>query len=163
SGTGNMKLIFNGAVTIGTLDGANIEIRDQVGTDNFFLFGYTAEQLAGLRGGYNPQQLIAQDEALHRVFALLESGHFNQFEPGLFDAITNSIKSPYDPWMVAADFRSYIDAQNCVSDTYRDRDLWARLSIANAAHCGYFSSDRTIREYNRDIWKLQSVSPLAST
>lgn len=160
SGTGNMKFMLNGAVTIGTLDGANIEIRDEVGEENFFLFGYNSEQLGTVRSSYNPLQLIAGDEDLRRVFRLMESGHFNQFEPGHFDAIINSFKSPGDPWLVAADFRSFVDAQKRVAATYRDRDQWARLSIANTANCGYFSSDRTIRAYNDDIWKLKSIPPL---
>ncbi|HXK57811.1 MAG TPA: glycogen/starch/alpha-glucan family phosphorylase, partial [Gammaproteobacteria bacterium] len=160
SGTGNMKFMFNGAVTIGTLDGANIEIRKEVGEDHFFLFGHDAEQLGALRNSYNPMQMIADDGDLQRVFRLLESGHFNQFEPGHFDPIINSIKSPGDPWMVVADFRSYIDTQNSAAAAYRDPDQWARLSIANTANCGYFSSDRTIRAYNRDIWGLTPTPPL---
>jgi starch phosphorylase len=162
SGTGNMKFMFNGAVTIGTLDGANIEIRDEVGEDNFFLFGFTAEQLREVRADYSPTRLIAEDEDLRRVFELLESAHFNQFEPGFFDAIIDSIKSPGDPWMVAADFRSFVDAQKRVAAAYRDRERWAQLSIANTARCGFFSSDRTIRAYNKEIWGLEPVPPLAT-
>jgi starch phosphorylase len=161
SGTGNMKFMFNGAVTIGTLDGANIEIRDEVGEENFFLFGHNSEQLGEVRSSYNPMRLIAEDEDLQRVFRLLESGHFNQFEAGHFDAIINSVKSPGDPWLVAADFRSFVDAQNRAAAAYRDPDQWARLSIANTANCGYFSSDRTIHAYNEDIWRLKPVAPLA--
>ena len=160
SGTGNMKFMFNGAVTIGTLDGANIEIRKKVGEENFFLFGHDSEQIGRMRSGYNPMQIIQEDEDLRRVFALVESGHFNQFEPGHFDAIINSIKSPGDPWFVAADFRSFVDAQSRASAAHRDPDKWARLSIANTANCGYFSSDRTIRAYNKEIWRLRPVAPL---
>ncbi|MCB1904368.1 MAG: glycogen/starch/alpha-glucan phosphorylase, partial [Gammaproteobacteria bacterium] len=162
SGTGNMKFMFNGAITIGTLDGANIEIRNEVGEENFFLFGVNSEQLGKVRSAYNPLQLIAGDEDLRRVFALLESGHFNQFEPGHFNAIIDSVKSPGDPWLVAADFRSFVDAQKRVAAAYQDRDRWARLSIANTANCGFFSSDRTIRAYNDEIWKLKSVPPLTA-
>ena len=154
SGTGNMKLMMNGAITIGTLDGANIEIREEVGDENFFLFGLTEEQIEARRGHYDPLAMIDQDEDLQQVMRLLESGHFNQFEPGLFDDLINSIKSPHDPWMTIADFRSYIDAQQRVEDAYRDKDHWTRMSILNCANSGKFSTDRTISEYNREIWKL---------
>jgi len=159
SGTGNMKFMMNGAVTIGTLDGANIEIRDQVGEDNFFLFGLTAEGVESLRGHYDPNVIIANDPTLREVMNLLESGYFNQFEGGLFDPIIHSIRNPHDPWMTAADFRSYIEAQERAALAYRDRERWVRMSILNTAHSGYFSSDRTIADYNRDIWRLQPVAP----
>ncbi len=155
SGTGNMKLMMNGAITIGTLDGANIEIREEAGDDNFFLFGLTEAEVEARRGHYNPIAIIDQDEDLQRVMHLLESGYFNQFEPGLFDDLINSIKSPNDPWMTIADFRSYIDTQKRVEDAYRDKDHWTKMSILNCANSGKFSTDRTISEYNRDIWKLQ--------
>ena len=161
SGTGNMKFMFNGAVTIGTLDGANIEIRAEVGEDQFFLFGLTAEELDRVRFDYDPLRIIHEDEDLQRVFELLEAAHFNQFEPGCFDAIIDGIKNPSDPWLVAADFRSFVDAQRHAASAYKDRDHWARLSIANTARCGRFSSDRTVRDYNEQIWRLQGVPPLA--
>jgi starch phosphorylase len=154
SGTGNMKLMMNGAITIGTLDGANIEIREEVGDDNFFLFGLTEEQVTARREHYDPLAIISMDEDLQRVIHLIESGHFNQFEPGIFDDLINSIKCPNDPWMTIADFRSYIDAQKRVEDAYRDKDHWTRMSILNCANSGKFSTDRTINEYNREIWKL---------
>ncbi|MGZ8911415.1 MAG: glycogen/starch/alpha-glucan phosphorylase, partial [Methylococcaceae bacterium] len=110
SGTGNMKFMMNGALTIGTLDGANIEIREEVGDENFFLFGLTEEQVERMAHHYDPVAIINEDEDLQRVISLLECGHFNQFEPGIFDDLINSIKSPHDPWMTIADFRSYIDA-----------------------------------------------------
>lgn len=157
SGTGNMKLMMNGALTIGTLDGANIEIREEVGDENFFLFGLTEEQIASRREHYDPAAIIDQDEDLQRVMNLLESGHFNQFEPGIFDGIIASIKSKYDPWMTIADFRSYIDAQKRVETAYQDKDHWTRMSILNCANSGKFSTDRTINDYNRDIWKLEPV------
>ncbi|NCA68764.1 MAG: glycogen/starch/alpha-glucan phosphorylase [Sphingobacteriia bacterium] len=159
SGTGNMKFMMNGAVTIGTLDGANIEIREKVGADNFFLFGLTAAEVEARRAHYDPNGIIASDPALHEVMNLLESGHFNQFEPGIFDPIILSVRNAHDPWMTAADFRSYIDAQDQVDSAYRDRERWLRMSILNTAHSGHFSSDRTIAEYNRDIWRLASVPP----
>ena len=155
SGTGNMKLMMNGAITIGTLDGANIEIREEVGDENFFLFGLTEEEIEARRGHYNPLAIIDQDEDLQQVMHLLESGHFNQFEPGIFDDLINSIKSPHDPWMTIADFRSFADAQKRVEDAFQDKDHWTRMSILNCANSGKFSTDRTISEYNRDIWKLK--------
>ncbi|MGZ4995875.1 MAG: glycogen/starch/alpha-glucan phosphorylase, partial [Methylobacter sp.] len=157
SGTGNMKLMMNGALTIGTLDGANIEIREEVGDENFFLFGLTEEQIEARREHYDPAAIIDQDEDLQRVMNLLESGHFNQFEPGIFDDLIASIKSKYDPWMTIADFRSYIDAQKRVETAYQDKDHWTRMSILNCANSGKFSTDRTINDYNRDIWKLEPV------
>jgi len=157
SGTGNMKFMMNGAITIGTLDGANIEIREEVGADNFFLFGLTAEQVDAARGHYNPVAIVAADADLARVIHLLQSGHFNLFEPGLFDSVVQSILSPNDPWLTAADFRSYVNAQQKVATAYRDRERWTRMSILNAAASGKFSSDRTIQDYNRDIWHLPQV------
>ncbi|MDD1608201.1 MAG: Phosphorylase [Methylococcaceae bacterium NSP1-2] len=154
SGTGNMKLMMNGAITIGTLDGANIEIREEVGDDNFFLFGLTEEQIVARRGHYDPLAIIEMDDDLQRVIHLLEAAHFNQFEPGIFDDLINSIKCPHDPWMTIADFRSYVDTQKRVEDAYRDKDHWTRMSILNCANSGKFSTDRTINEYNSDIWKL---------
>jgi starch phosphorylase len=157
SGTGNMKLMMNGALTIGTLDGANIEIREEVGDENFFLFGLTEEQIEARREHYDPAAIIDQDEDLQRVMNLLESGHFNQFEPGIFDDLIASIKSKSDPWMTIADFRSYIDTQKRVEAAYRDKEHWTRMSILNCANSGKFSTDRTINDYSRDIWKLKPV------
>ncbi len=159
SGTGNMKFMMNGALTIGTLDGANIEIRQEVGEQNFFLFGLTAAEVDARRGNYEPAAIIAGDEDLGRVMHLLQSGHFNLFEQGIFDPIIQSITSPHDPWMTAADFRSYVEAQREVERVYRDEELWTRMSILNTASSGKFSSDRTIQDYNRDIWHLQPVAP----
>lgn len=158
SGTGNMKFMMNGALTIGTLDGANIEIREEVGHDNFFLFGLTEEQVEELSRHYDPVSIIHQDEDLQRVMNLLECGHFNQFEPNIFDDIIASVKSPHDPWMTIADFRSYVNAQNHAEEAYRDKDHWTRMSILNCAASGKFSTDRTIADYNNDIWKLTPVN-----
>ena len=158
SGTGNMKFMMNGAVTIGTLDGANIEIREEVGDDNFFLFGLSEEQVQQQRVSYDPSAIIAADEGFDRVMKLIESGHFNQFEPGIFDGISSSIRDPNDPWMVAADFRSYVDAQQRAAEAYADSERWTTMSILNTAKSGKFSSDRTIAEYERDIWKLKNES-----
>jgi starch phosphorylase len=159
SGTGNMKFMLNGALTIGTLDGANIEIREEVGADNFFLFGLTAEEVEQTRPHYNPEAIIQADENLRRVMELLESGHFNGGEPGIFDPIVESIRGSWDPWMTAADFPAYVEAQQQAAVAYRDVEHWTRMSILNTATAGKFSSDRTIQEYNRDIWKLQPVAP----
>lgn len=157
SGTGNMKFMMNGAITIGTLDGANIEIREEVGDDNFFLFGLTEAEVQELSSHYNPQEYIDNDEDLRRVMNLLECGHFNQFEPSIFDDIINSIKSGNDQWKTLADFRSFVDAQGRVEEAYRDQDRWTKMSILNCAASGKFSTDRTIADYNNDIWKLTPV------
>ena len=154
SGTGNMKFMMNGALTIGTLDGANIEIMEEVGEENFFLFGLTAQEVMDLNGNYNPSAIIEADEDLKRVMHLLESGHFNQFEFSIFNDISGSIRDPNDPWKTAADFRSYIDAQKKVSIAYQNHDQWSRMSILNTARSGKFSTDRTMLEYNKDIWKM---------
>jgi glycogen phosphorylase len=157
SGTGNMKFMMNGALTIGTLDGANIEIREEAGADNFFLFGLNAEQVETARGHYNPGSIIHHDEDLSRVMHLLQCKHFNLFEPGIFDPIVEAIYNPQDPWLTAADFRSYVDAQNRVAKAYLDQENWTRMSILNTAASGKFSSDRTIADYNRDIWHLPTM------
>jgi glycogen phosphorylase len=158
SGTGNMKFMMNGAMTIGTLDGANIEMREEVGDDNFFLFGLTEEQVQAQSQHYDPVAIINQDDDLQRVMNLIECGHFNQFEPGMFDVIKDSLKNPHDPWMTIADFRSFVDAQKRVEVAYQDKQRWTRMSILNCAASGKFSTDRTISDYNNDIWKLTPVS-----
>ncbi len=160
SGTGNMKFMMNGAITIGTLDGANIEIREEAGDDNFFLFGLTASEVEAARPHYDPNAIIDADENLKRVMQLLESAHFNQFEPGLFDPIIAAIRSPHDPWLVAADFTSFVEAQQQAAEAYRDEERWTRMSILNTAASGKFSTDRTMQEYNAEIWKLQPVPAL---
>ncbi len=157
SGTGNMKLMMNGAVTIGTLDGANVEIREAVGQENFFLFGLTVDEIAERQGSYDPQSIIDADEDFARVISLLESGHFNRFEHGVFDSVLQSIREPADAWMTAADFRSFVDAHEAVAEAYRDVDRWTHMSILNTASSGRFSTDRTMRDYNEDIWRLDPV------
>jgi starch phosphorylase len=154
SGTGNMKFMLNGALTIGTLDGANIEIRDRVGAENFFLFGLDAEGAKSAQKHYDPNGIIAADEDLRRVMELLEFGHFNPGEPGIFNPISASIRSPHDPWLTAADFHSYVEAQQRVNAAYADVEYWTRMSILNTAASGWFSSDRTIRQYAEEIWSL---------
>ena len=158
SGTGNMKFMMNGALTIGTLDGANIEIREEVGDENFFLFGLTEDQVEYLRDHYDPVAIINQDEDLQRVMGFLECGHFNQMEPGIFDGIISSLKSPHDPWVTIADFRSFVDAQKRVEAAFQDKERWTKMSIINCANSGKFSTDRTISEYNNELWKLTPVN-----
>jgi starch phosphorylase len=159
SGTGNMKFMMNGALTIGTLDGANIEIREEAGADNFFLFGLDAHEVEALHGHYDPAAIIAMDADLSRVVHMLHNNHFNMFEPGIFEPIVHAITNPHDPWMIAADFRGYADAQNRVAAAYLDQENWLRMSILNTAASGKFSSDRTIADYNRDIWHLPTIKP----
>jgi len=161
SGTGNMKFMMNGAITIGTLDGANIEIREEVGEDNFFLFGLTESEVEAEHAYYNPQAIISKDEDLQKVMKLLECGYFNQFEAGIFDDIINSLKSGNDPWMTIADFRSFIDAQYQVELAYEDKERWTRMSIMNTAFSGKFSTDRTITNYSDEIWKLTPIPAAA--
>ncbi|MEE9342545.1 MAG: glycogen/starch/alpha-glucan phosphorylase [Gammaproteobacteria bacterium] len=159
SGTGNMKFMMNGAITIGTLDGANIEILEEVGEENFFLFGLTAEEVEATRETYNPHEIIENNADLKAVIQLLQNGHFNQFEDGLFDPIIDSIYNPQDPWLTAADFGSFVEAQEKVSEAFRDEERWTRMSIMNTACSGKFSTDRTMLDYNEEIWKLDPVEP----
>ncbi len=155
SGTGNMKLMMNGAVTIGTLDGANVEIREAVGEENFFLFGLAVDDMPG--ENYDPQAIIDADKDFRRVMRLLENGHFNRFEPGVLDDAIHAIRNPADPWMTAADFRSFVDAQELAGKAYLDQKRWTRMSILNTASSGRFSTDRTMRDYNDGIWKLEAI------
>jgi starch phosphorylase len=159
SGTGNMKFMMNGAITIGTLDGANIEILEEVGDENFFLFGLSAEQVTEARRDYRPWDIIAADEDLNAVMQLLKSGYFNQFEKNLFNGIIDSVSSAHDPWLTAADFRSFVDTQELVARAYRDQERWTRMSILNTANSGKFSTDRTMLDYNSEIWHLSPVTP----
>lgn len=155
SGTGNMKFMMNGAVTIGTYDGANIEILDAVGKEHFYLFGLKVDDIVPFRLSHTPAQIVERDVDLQRVMSLLECGHFSMFEKGIFEPIIRAVMNPHDPWMVAADFRSFIDAQNDAALAYADTSSWAESSILNTATSGKFSSDRTIAEYARDIWKIK--------
>lgn len=157
SGTGNMKLSLNGALTIGTLDGANVEIREAVGAENFFLFGLTAEEVAQLKSqGYSPRDYCNSNPELLQAIDRIESGFFfhgdaNLFRP-LVDALFNS-----DPYLLFADYQSYIECQDQVGQAYQDAKHWARMSILNTARMGYFSSDRSIREYADKIWQTPPV------
>ncbi|MFT5704803.1 MAG: starch phosphorylase [Shewanella sp.] len=155
SGTGNMKFMMNGALTIGTLDGANIEMLEEVGEDNFFLFGLNASEVTSLHENYNPNAFIKASADLSHVMELLESGHFNLLEPEIFDPIINAIKCPSDPWMTAADFEAYRLAQVDVVTAYRDTENWTKMSIYNTASSGRFSSDVTIAGYRDEIWRAK--------
>lgn len=161
SGTGNMKFMMNGAITIGTLDGANVEIRDAVGAENFFLFGLTVDEIRQLRPSYQPQRIIDEDDDLRRVLELFDNGHFSRFEPGVLDPVIQAVREPADTWMTAADFRSFVDAQEIAARLYETTSDWTRMSIRNSAASGRFSTDRTISDYNDDIWKLQPLKPEA--
>ena len=157
SGTGNMKFSMNGALTIGTLDGANVEIREEVGAENFFLFGLTAEEVqATWRGGYDPVALYKANDELRAVIDLIAGGHFSRGDRGLFMPIVDSLLRS-DPYRLLADFPSYIECQGRVSATYADPERWTRMSILNVARMGKFSSDRSIRDYCARIWHADPV------
>lgn len=157
SGTGNMKFALNGALTIGTLDGANIEIREEVGEDNFFLFGLTAPEVARLKlEGYKPFEHYWSNQSLREVIDLLSSGYFSHGDKALFKPIVDSLLH-YDDFMLLADFDSYAECQDRVSAAYKDREKWTRMSIINVARMGMFSSDRSIQEYCDDIWKVEPI------
>ncbi|PZU96613.1 MAG: glycogen phosphorylase [Leptolyngbya sp.] len=157
SGTGNMKFSMNGALTIGTLDGANVEIREEVGAENFFLFGLTAKEVMELKTrGYNPWDYYNQNPELQEVFNLIRSGFFSGGDPGLFEPLIASLLHS-DPYLLLADYQTYIDCQTTVDLAYRNPDHWTRMSILNVARIGKFSSDRSIREYCQQIWHTAPV------
>ncbi|MGF1524339.1 MAG: glycogen/starch/alpha-glucan phosphorylase [Leptolyngbyaceae cyanobacterium] len=157
SGTGNMKFSMNGALTIGTLDGANVEIREEVGADNFFLFGLKTEEVAALKSqGYNPWDYYHGNDPLRAVIDLVSSGYFSHGNPDLFRPLIDNLLYS-DPFLVLADYQSYIDCQDRVSQAYCDPEHWTGMSIWNVAHMGKFSSDRAIREYCDDIWQVKPV------
>jgi starch phosphorylase len=157
SGTGNMKFAMNGALTIGTLDGANIEIREEVGAENFFLFGLTTPEVEQKKAeGYNPRTYYEANPQLREIIDSLNSGEFSHRDRGLFEPLTQSLLTQ-DPYMLFADYQSYIDCQDHVDQAYQDADHWTRMSILNVARIGKFSSDRAIRDYCSDIWKTWPV------
>ena len=158
SGTGNMKLALNGALTVGTLDGANIEIRDLVGADNFFLFGVTADQAVAIRqGGYSPRAYYEDDPELKAAIDALASGAFSGGDHDAVGQVLSSILD-WDEYLVLADYRSYIDCQDrAVAPTWADQDQWTQMSILNTGRSGFFSADRTVRDYNRHIWHTEPV------
>ena len=159
SGTGNMKLALNGALTVGTLDGANVEIKEEVGDDNIFIFGMTVDQVEALHHqGYSPWDYYQRDEELRAIVDWLGSDYFTPGEREAFGLVHHSLLNGGDPYMVLADFRSYSDAQLRIDAAYRDAGGWAKMAILNTARVGKFSSDRTIREYAEQIWKLPSVA-----
>jgi len=158
SGTGNMKFAMNGALTIGTLDGANIEIREEVGAENFFLFGLTASEVHDTRvNGYEPRKVYESTPELRECIDLLASGYFSRGDRTLFEPLVSRLLDR-DDYMLMADFPSYVEAQERVSAAYRDRARWTRMSILNSARSGKFSSDRSIKEYCDDIWQIGPVS-----
>ena len=155
SGTGNMKFSMNGALTIGTLDGANVEIREEVGAENFFLFGLNVEEVMALQAsGYRPADLYNGNEELKSAIDLISSGHFSQGDRDLFRPIVDSLIYD-DQYMLFADYQDYIDCQDRVGKAFRDKQSWTRMSILNAARMGKFSSDRSIRDYCETIWDVQ--------
>jgi starch phosphorylase len=157
SGTGNMKFAMNGALTIGTLDGANIEIREAVGAENFFLFGLTAGEIDRLKAdGYRPREIYESNPDLHEAIDLIASGFFSRGDREMFRPLVESLLTR-DDYMLLADYQAYVDCQQQVADAYVDRQEWTRKSILNAARVGRFSSDRSIGDYCRDIW---NVTPL---
>jgi starch phosphorylase len=157
SGTGNMKFAMNGALTVGTLDGANIEIREAVGEENFFLFGLTVEEVAALRQeGYRPRDLYFADPRLKATLDAIASGRFSPDEPGLFKPVVDALLER-DPYLILADFAAYCACQDQVDAAYRDLERWNRMAILNVARSGRFSSDRTIRRYAEEIWKVKPV------
>jgi starch phosphorylase len=159
SGTGNMKLALNGAVTIGTLDGANVEIREEVGDDNIFIFGLTADRVAELRGaGYEPSALIAADAELRRALEMIGGGYFPTEDPEGFGPIVDSLSGQSDHYMLAADYRPYLACQDRVDALYSDADAWTRCAILNVAGMGRFSSDRAIQEYADTVWHTHRIS-----
>lgn len=158
SGTGNMKFAMNGALTIGTLDGANIEIRNEVGHENFFLFGLTAAEIKQVKArGYRGRDYYEADHQLEESLDLISSGCFSPQNPGLFQPLVNALLDQ-DEFMLLADYRSYLDCQERVSQAYKNEEDWTRMSILNVARIGYFSSDRSIREYCERIWRISPVS-----
>ncbi len=157
SGTGNMKFTMNGALTIGTLDGANVEIRADVGEENFFLFGKTVQEVdAILAAGYRPRDIYDRNEELRDVIDLINSGLFSHGDGSLFRPLTDNLLNS-DPFLVCADYQDYVTCQSRVSQAYQDREQWSRMSVLNVARCGRFSSDRAIREYNTDVWHVKPL------
>ncbi len=160
SGTGNMKLSLNGALTIGTWDGANIEIAEEVGLDNIFIFGHRAEELDRMRNeGYSPELAVSQNEELSRIMDAIRGNIFDSSEPDLFHDLLDNIFRSRDQYFLFADFPSYVETQKQVSKLYADKGLWAKKAILNVARMGKFSSDRTIREYASEIWKAEPLNP----
>ena len=155
SGTSNMKLMMNGALTIGTRDGATIEMAEEAGAENFFLFGLTAEQVAASRGWYNPHWHYDNEPETHAALDLIFSNHFSRNEPGIFEPLRGALLTGGDYYMHLADLKSYLEADGRLRELYADSAGWARKAILNIAGSGKFSSDRTIAEYAKDIWNVK--------
>jgi len=155
SGTGNMKLQLNGALTIGTLDGANVEILEEVGSDNMFIFGLTVDDVKRRRATYNPREIYNSDEEIRRAIEFIERDFFSMMEPGIFRPLVEALLLHGDHYMLLADLRDYIQTQERVDEAYKNRQGWIRKSIINVARAGKFSSDRTIREYASQIWHVE--------
>jgi starch phosphorylase len=159
SGTGNMKFALNGALTIGTLDGANIEIMEEVGGDNIFIFGLKTDEVANLkRSGYNPYYYYENNVELRQAIDMIKNGYFSPFERDLFIPIIDSLLYHGDSYMLLADYESYVKCQEMVSSAYQDEKKWTRMSILNVASMGKFSTDRTIKEYVEEIWNAKPVT-----
>jgi starch phosphorylase len=158
SGTGNMKFALNGALTIGTLDGANVEIMEEVGEENIFIFGLKAEEVEAMRqGGYDPVRYYESDPELKQTLDMITAGRFSPSEPDLFIPIINTLLRQGDFYMLLADFRAYVQAQERVDALYVDQDQWVRKAILNTANMGKFSSDRAVMEYARRIWNVEPL------
>ncbi len=155
SGTSNMKFMMNGALTIGTRDGATIEMAQEAGEENFFLFGLTAEQVAGSRGWYNPHWHYEHEPETRAALDLISSNYFSPHEPGIFAPIYDTLLTNGDHYMHLADLKSYLDADQRLRDLYANPDEWVRKAILNVASSGKFSSDRTIAEYATQIWEVK--------
>jgi starch phosphorylase len=155
SGTSNMKFMMNGALTIGTRDGATIEMAQEAGEENFFLFGLTASQVAGSRGWYNPHWHYEHDPEIRAALDLIFSDYFSRHEPGIFEPLRGTLLTNGDHYMHLADLRSYLEADQRLCETYGDPETWGRKAILNVAGSGKFSSDRTIAEYATEIWEVK--------
>jgi glycogen phosphorylase len=159
SGTGNMKFALNGALTIGTMDGANVEIAEEVGADDVFIFGLRAEEVESLKGRYDPRPYYEGNVELRRALDMIGDGRFSPEQPDLFRPIVGSLLEDGDPYLLLADYAAYVACQDRVAETYRDPGSWTRKSIRNVAHMGKFSTDRTIRQYAEEIWGVKPVRP----
>lgn len=158
SGTSNMKFALNGALTIGTLDGANVEMLDHVGEENIFIFGNTTPEVEALRNsGYNSHSFYEEDAELHQVLIQIATGVFSPQEPGRYRNIFDSLVNLGDHYQLLADYRSYVDTQDKVDKLYRNQEAWTRCAVHNIANMGYFSSDRTIQEYADEIWGIKPI------
>ena len=157
SGTGNMKFALNGALTIGTLDGANIEIREEVGADNIFIFGLKADEAEyeRIHSSRTPARICSENEDVAEIMESLSTGAFSQGDRNLFKPLVDSLMSPHDQYLLIRDLESYIACQKRVNDTFLDPEAWTRMAILNVARMGKFSTDRTIRQYANEIWGIQ--------